>query len=390
MEVAPTSAEANPRKKRGKYSGNSERTQRERRRKQLAAQDDRPTEPRFYKENVTSIQALKYREKRRRELAEATAPASESGPDTSQEPDEPAPTKKRKVRKDSGVAKKTEVQKCMQNRRACKARKILQPVVETVGKMFGKGEEGKVKAISAALERRSGSTCVVNRSENITTAKMEQHAKRKHEQAFKAEINDPELWDQAYTKANLTMSQGRKLAKVIFRNKRGYKSCDNRIIHVRKTKNEVVDLIIPITETASAGGHQVDVHKFFSLVLPTYFNRLSTRLHPSGELTPEDEKEILSAITEWNISFDARTSKSHKHAYTSFVASPKIVGLEDEWQSPHSCWTILEMEGKDKASNLTGNCKYLFKRIQELEDGQPIEVVIAGKPRMVFFRTSSE
>ncbi|KAK3277734.1 hypothetical protein CYMTET_14269 [Cymbomonas tetramitiformis] len=254
MEAAPTSAEAKPREKRGKYSGNSERTRRERRRKQLAAQDDRPTEPRFYKENVTSIQALKYREKRRRELAVATAPASESGPDTSQEPAEPAPTKKRKVRKDSGVAKKTEVQKCMQNRRACKARKVLQPVVEAVGKMFGKGEEGKVKAISAALERRSGS-----------------------------------------------------------------------------------------------------------------------------ELTPQDEKEILSAITEWNISFDARTSRSHKHAYTSFVASPKIVGLEDEWQSPHSCWTILEMEGKDKASNITGNCKYLFKRIQELEDGKPVEVVIAGK-----------
>ncbi|KAK3240586.1 hypothetical protein CYMTET_49581 [Cymbomonas tetramitiformis] len=37
------------------------------------------------------------------------------------------------------------------------------------------------------------------------------------------------------------------------------------------------------------------------------------------------------------------------------------------------------MEGKDKADNLDGNCRYLFKRIQELEDGASITVMIEGE-----------
>ena len=121
------------------------------------------------------------------------------------------------------------------------------------------------------------------------------------------QINDPDLWDHAYSKGNLTMSQGRKFGRIIFKGKRGYKPCDDRIVQSRKTKNEIMDLILPLTETQGGGGHEVDIQQFFSLALPTYYNRLKTRLHSDKELTPEEESEILSAITEWNISFDARS-----------------------------------------------------------------------------------
>eukprot|EP00854_Cymbomonas_tetramitiformis_P011594 gene11594-13695_t len=37
------------------------------------------------------------------------------------------------------------------------------------------------------------------------------------------------------------------------------------------------------------------------------------------------------------------------------------------------------MDGKDKADNLSGNCKHLFKRVQQLEDGIPVTVMNSGK-----------
>jgi hypothetical protein len=45
-------------------------------------------------------------------------------------------------------------------------------------------------------------------------------------------------------------------------------------------------------------------------------------------------QHVASLLTAWAVSFDARTSKSKKLTFTSFVASPKIACLQSEWQSP--------------------------------------------------------
>ncbi|KAK3250542.1 hypothetical protein CYMTET_40080 [Cymbomonas tetramitiformis] len=71
--------------------------------------------------------------------------------------------------------------------------------------------------------------------------------------------------------------------------------------------------------------------------------------------------------------------RSQALSYTSFVVSPKMEGLEEEHQSPSSCFTICEIEGKDKAENLEQNCLKLFRHLQRIEDGEPVKVILDGK-----------
>ncbi|KAK3267041.1 hypothetical protein CYMTET_24378 [Cymbomonas tetramitiformis] len=149
-----------------------------------------------------------------------------------------------------------------------------------------------------------------------------------------------------------------------------------------------MERILPITETSGGGGFQVNVQKFFSLILPTYYNRLKDKMFPptvletldpeTNELTQrelyEHEKELLrDAICDWDFSFDAAASKTRKVTFTSFIISPKIEGLEEEWQSPKSCYNVLQLDGKDKAENLELNVKELFDLVQEMEDGTLIK-----------------
>eukprot|EP00854_Cymbomonas_tetramitiformis_P000934 gene934-1450_t len=152
---------------------------------------------------------------------------------------------------------------------------------------------------------------------------------------------------------------------------------------------------IPVS--AGGIGHEVDIFEFFRLVLPYYHNKLKAEIYPpelnedtgefeAPELDDEQKKELRDAISEWAFSFNARSSKSSILSYTSFVVSPKIEGLESEHQSSASCFTVCEIEGKDKAINLEANCRKLFKYVQILEDGESLTVVLDGKEEELTLR----
>ncbi|KAK3250197.1 hypothetical protein CYMTET_40418 [Cymbomonas tetramitiformis] len=101
-------------------------------------------------------------------------------------------------------------------------------------------------------------------------------------------------------------------------------------------KNEIIDTILPLTEAAGGGGHEVAVHYFFSLVLPTaYYNRLLMRLDPDTYINDDEVRaDLLSAITaEWNVSFDARTSSD----WALFQAGGVGSSVNAQQQSCHRC-----------------------------------------------------
>ena len=109
--------ELQPKKTRGPYSGNSARTHRRKTLKAEQNSSEQITEPKVYKAEV-SAKALKYREKKRKQLQQATdtpitAPSDAQRPKrkrtaTQEQPQQPDNEHKRtrKVRSDSGIAKK--------------------------------------------------------------------------------------------------------------------------------------------------------------------------------------------------------------------------------------------------------------------------------------------
>ncbi|KAK3273590.1 hypothetical protein CYMTET_18178 [Cymbomonas tetramitiformis] len=261
------------------------------------------------------------------------------------------------------------------------------------GKCFGNDLSARALAVSKAAERASGPhTLFGAKSHDAISDKGKAVLAKEARDNLKREINNPTKWGSALAKGGISFKQANIFAKEVL--PKGAKPANNKITQSNKTILEVMERLLPITETASGGGYQVNVQKFFSLILPTYYRRLKEKMFPPTLLETldpetdeymhrdlfEHEKELLrDAICDWDFSFDAASSKTRKVTFTSFVVSPKIEGLEEEWQSPKSCYNVLQLDGKDKAENLELNCLELFDLVQELEDNTPVTCWLEGE-----------
>ncbi|KAK3250636.1 hypothetical protein CYMTET_39993 [Cymbomonas tetramitiformis] len=309
--------------------------------------------------------------------------------------------KKKRVRKKTDgpgkgcprAARKTEVSQRQSKVRTRWAREILQPAVAEASKCFGNDLSARALAVSKAAERASGPhTLFGAKSHDAISDKGKAVLAKEARDNLKREINNPTKWGSALAKGGISFKQANIFAKEVL--PKGAKPANNKITQSNKTILEVMERLLPITETASGGGYQVNVQKFFSLILPTYYRRLKEKMFPPTLLETldpetdeymhrdlfEHEKELLrDAICDWDFSFDAASSKTRKVTFTSFVVSPKIEGLEEEWQSPKSCYNVLQLDGKDKAENLELNCLELFDLVQELEDNTPVTCWLEGE-----------
>ncbi|KAK3244594.1 hypothetical protein CYMTET_45800 [Cymbomonas tetramitiformis] len=108
----------------------------------------------------------------------------------------------------------------------------------------------------------------------------------------------------------------------------------------------------------------------------------ATACYEGGE--PKEKRSLVLPLPGLN------GCRSQALAYTSFVVSPKMEGLEEEHQSPSSCFTICEIEGKDKAENLEQNCLKLFRDLQRIEDGEPAKVILDGKEELRLINAAGE
>ena len=100
---------------------------------------------------------------------------------------------------------------------------------------------------------------------------------------------------------------------------------------------------------------------------------------PALQLSEDQFQAVLNQLGEWDISFDARASKSRALTFTSFVASPKMDCLQHEWQKPGSVRTILEVKGNDHFHNLQENSLQFWAEIQQLKDGKAVDIIVGGR-----------
>jgi hypothetical protein len=99
---------------------------------------------------------------------------------------------------------------------------------------------------------------------------------------------------------------------------------------------------------------------------------------PTVTLGEDQFQMVLVQLGAWDISFDARASKTRDLVFTSFVVSPKMDwqtpgrNLQKEWQTPGSVRTIFEL--KDNTVNLKASSKQLWPDLKGLSDGKPVKV----------------
>ncbi|KAK3281099.1 hypothetical protein CYMTET_11101 [Cymbomonas tetramitiformis] len=281
-----------------------------------------------------------------------------------------------------GKRRKEHVSKRWEQELVRRTKRQLAPVVGSVGSMFSKKSDGKEVALSKAVE---GHRAIVEDSLQACGKRARKSIEHLEKKKVQKSISEPGRWVTLADRGGLSEKQIKSVETHIFQ-ERDWVPCSNIRVGERQVRTNIMQSIMPITKTKGEGGHEIHLDTFFKLILPAYYDRLKRvrctnyewEAEAEGEWSDEELAEIRADIGEWDLSFDARTSKSGQLTYTSFVVSPKIAGLENEWQSPKFVWTLLEMDGYDKAPNLKENCMDFWDSVQRLEDGGTVDVKLEG------------
>ncbi|KAK3245414.1 hypothetical protein CYMTET_45017 [Cymbomonas tetramitiformis] len=182
--------------------------------------------------------------------------------------------------------------------RAERARADLKTAIEKAGSRFGNVAAARGVAIGVALQRKGGKTSLDVDHTQIGSGRVTAYWKMRVSRRLKGKSV---IWDPAQTEAGISYGKSKKLARDKFGDEKGFRPCDNKIVHARHTLNEALQEFLPITPTAGKGGHEVSIFDFYSLVIPAYYIKLKA-LHfpPDGPDPQEDDLELLrEAVTHW-------------------------------------------------------------------------------------------